>query len=113
LFTALIDIAKYIFLPWYQKGIIMKKSMFLPLFIFTNISFIFLQIHKHSKFIKLSYDKQSKEKEKNELLKQKQELGLALHTYASNKETIKKFAIENLHMKKIKLIQLKKLEKYE
>ena len=86
----------------------MKRSLFISLFIGTNIFFVFLQIHRHSLFIKVSYEKQRQEKIKTELAQKKQNL---IHELYSLKDrgAIKKFAEAELGMHKVKLNQIKKL----
>lgn len=84
----------------------MKKAYFITLFVGMHIIFIILQIHKQSSFIKLSYDKQRLEKEKRELLTQKDTLTQQL-SQLQDHETIKEFALNRLKMKQVSLKQIR------
>ncbi len=89
----------------------MKQSTFLALFITANISFIFLQVHKHSKRIKLSYTKQIIENQKISLIKQKQELTHNLYTL-NDRASIKQYIKENkdtLALVPVRINQIKKV----
>lgn len=87
----------------------LKRNIFVILFISVNILFIFLQIHKQSTFIKLSYENQRLEKEKQQLVHKKEELTQKLYELQDPSE-IKKFASNDLNMQKIKLNQIKKID---
>jgi len=87
----------------------MKKNTFIALFITTHIVFIALQIHKHTLFIKESFRKQKNEKEKLKLEQNQQELTHELYALR-NQGAIKKFAEKKLHMKPIRLNQVKTLK---
>lgn len=84
----------------------MKKAYFITLFVGMHIIFIILQIHKQSSFIKLSYDKQRLEKEKRELLAQKDTLTQQL-SQLQDHETIKEFALNTLKMEQVSLKQIR------
>jgi hypothetical protein len=87
----------------------MKRGIFLTIFISTHITFVVLQIHKHSQFIKQSYRKQKNEQLRNKLLQEKQSLvhqWYALH----NQDQIKEYAQKKLGMIAINLQQIKKLD---
>jgi len=86
----------------------MKRSYFIVVFISTHVFFIFFQIHKHSKIVKLSYQKQKNEQRKERLAQKIQELTQKLYAQ-KERSAIKKFAQEKLKMKKMKLSQIKKL----
>ncbi len=87
----------------------MKRPYFITIFVATHIFFIFFQIHKHSKIIRLSYQKQKSEQKREQLVQRVQELTQQLHAL-KEKSSIKKFAQETLGMQKIKLSQVKKIE---
>ena len=84
----------------------MKKAYFIALFVGMHIIFIILQIHKQSSFIKLSYDKQRLEKEKRELLAQKDTLTQQL-SQLQDHDVIKQFALNELNMKQVSLKQIR------
>ncbi len=84
----------------------MKKAYFITLFVGMHIIFIILQIHKQSSFIKLSYDKQRLEKEKRELLTQKDTLTQQL-SQLQDHDVIKQFALNRLKMKQVSLKQIR------
>jgi len=84
----------------------MRRPYFIISFIATHIFFIFFQIHKHSKIIKFSYQKQKYEQKKEQLQEQLQELTQTLCNL-KKQATVKQFAQETLNMKKIKLSQVK------
>ncbi|MBA3954454.1 hypothetical protein H0X48_04000 [Candidatus Dependentiae bacterium] len=83
-----------------------NKKLFIGFFLVVQVFLIFFHIHKQSSFTTLSYQKQKYEKRKNELIDLKQQLKQALYT-AQNLSSIKQFALNTLHMKEIKLSQIK------
>jgi hypothetical protein len=85
-----------------------SKNLFFTAFVAVNVIFIFLQIHKQSTFVKLSYEKQRLEKEKEELTQTKETLSQKLYEL-KNPSNVKKYAINKLNMEKIKLNQIKKI----
>jgi hypothetical protein len=91
-----------------EKEYHMNNRMFITFFISIHIIFIFLQIHKQSYGIELSYQKQKHEKMRQELIEKKnsliQELNIAQH-----RSTIKGYAQNTLKMKEISLSQIKQL----
>lgn len=87
----------------------MKKNIFTPIFIFTQLFFIFFYIYQNSYAIKLSYQKQKQEKQISTLRTKKQKLKQEL-IYLKDKDVIKKFAQEDLNLQLIKLNQIKKLD---
>jgi hypothetical protein len=93
------------------KGVAMKRSSFISLFIVTNISFVLLHIHKQSHLIKLSYSKQKIELEKQTLAKLKQTLTNQLYSL-HDRAQVKKFVQDhpNLQLKPIKIGQIKKIQ---
>jgi len=87
----------------------MKRPYFIVIFIVAHIFFIFFQIHKHSKVIKLSYKKQKSEQKKELLVQTIQDLKQQLYEM-QKRSSIKKFAQEQLKMRKIKLSQINKIK---
>jgi uncharacterized membrane-anchored protein YhcB (DUF1043 family) len=87
----------------------MRKKYFITLFIAFHIGFIALKIDKQSRFIKLSYEKQKLEIEKETLIQQKQEL--THHLYALKKPSlVKRFAHEKLQMESLNLKRVKRIQ---
>ena len=86
----------------------MKKNLFLTLFIITNIGFLFLQIRKQMLFIKESFRKQKYERTVAKLEQKRQEIEHAMHI-AQNKQEVKQYAQDELHMKPVRIAQLKKV----
>jgi cell division protein FtsL len=85
-----------------------KKKFFIAFFIAVQLFLIFFHIHKRSIFIKLSYEKQKYEKQKEQLLERKQQLRQELAA-VQDLQTIKKNALTELKMQKIALDQIKAL----
>jgi hypothetical protein len=86
----------------------MKKISFIPLFITAHILLIFLQVHKHTLFIKNNYQHQQCEKEIVMLKEKRQTMTQTLYAL-KDREAIKKFAYEKLKMKPYALSQVKKI----
>ena len=86
----------------------MKKNSFLTLFIFCHVILIFLQIYKHTLFIKNSYNHQKYEKKLVALTEKKQNLTQKLYAL-KDREEIKKYAQNNLNMRPYTINQVKKL----
>lgn len=86
----------------------MKKNSFITLFITAHILLIFLQIHKHTLFIKNSYNHQECEKKIAALTEKKQTLTQELYVM-KDRDNIKKYAQEKLKMRPYALNQVKKL----
>ena len=86
----------------------MKKKSFLTIFISAHILLIVLQIHKHTLFIKNSYNHQQCEKKLATLTEKKQTLTQELYAL-KDRENIKKYAQEKLNMRPYALNQVKKL----
>jgi cell division protein FtsB len=86
----------------------MKKGKIIVTFMAMHIGFIFLQIHKHMRCIKLSFEKQKNEKLLAQLEKEKQELHNQLYAL-QNRAAIKEFAQEKLHLKTVSIDQIKRL----
>ncbi len=86
----------------------MKKNSFLTIFISAHIILIFLQIHKHTLLVKNSYNQQQCEKKIATLTDKKQTLTQELYAL-KDRENIKQYAQNNLHMRPYKLSQVKKL----
>ncbi len=85
----------------------MKKTTFISLFIGTHLCLIVMQIHKHSQFVKASYEKQKYEQEIESLVQQEQNLSQQLYAAKNLEETKKYAAAQNMH--KLKIHQVKKL----
>lgn len=90
----------------------MKKATFIALFVSAHVILIFLQIHKHSQRIRLSYQTQKNEAEKELLVQKKQDLTQQVYAL-KNRSAIKKFALNKLNMSKIQLKQINKLGRNE
>lgn len=86
----------------------MKKNYFITFFISAHIVLIFLQVHKHTLFIKNSYNQQQCEKKIAALTEKKQTLTQELYAL-KDRENIKKYAQNNLKMRPYALNQVKKL----
>ncbi|MEX0940161.1 MAG: hypothetical protein WDZ41_02285 [Candidatus Babeliales bacterium] len=86
----------------------MQKKTFIILFIGMHVIFILLQVHKQSYAIQLSYLKQKNDKIKQELIDKRKILTQEYYAM-QNKSSIKKFAQQELGMKKISLKQVKQL----
>lgn len=84
----------------------MNKATFISLVIVINLLFIFLQIHKSSQFIKVSYEKQKIEHEINTLAQEKEILTHKLYA-AQNQTSIKRYAQTVLKMRPVRFQQLK------
>lgn len=86
----------------------MKKNSFITLFITAHIVLIFLQVHKHTLFIKNSYNHQQCEKKTVLLTEKKQTLTQELYAL-KDRDNIKKYAQNKLNMRPYTLNQVKKL----
>ena len=86
----------------------MKKNFFITIIITVHIVLIFLQVHKHTLFIKNSYNHQQCEKKIVALTEKKQILTQELYAL-KDRESIKKYAQNNLKMRPYALNQVKKL----
>jgi len=87
----------------------MKKTTFISIFITAHVLFIILQIHKHSKFVKLSYVQQQHKKVYDRLVQKKEKI--KQHLYAQQDRTaVKKLAYEKLDMRQIRMGQIKSLD---
>lgn len=86
----------------------MKKNSFITILISAHIVLIFLQVHKHTLFIKNSYNHQQCEKKLARLTEKKQILTQELYAL-KDRENIKKYAQNKLHMRPYALNQVKKL----
>jgi len=87
----------------------MKKNYFITTFITAHIILIILQIHKHTLFIKNSYNQQQCEKKLIALTEKKQTLTQELYAL-KDRENIKKYAQAKLNMQPYALNQVKKLD---
>jgi hypothetical protein len=85
----------------------MKKYSFFTLFAFTQLVFVFLQIHKHMQFIKQSFRKQRNERMLVEYTHNKQDLMNKLYAQQS-REDIGQFAQKN-GLQAAKLSQVKRV----
>lgn len=90
----------------------MNHSRFITIFICAHVIFIFLQIHKHSQIIKYSYELQKNEQALAALSAKQEQLTQHLASLKSP-DAIKRFARKKLHMRPIKLTQMKKLINHE
>ena len=86
----------------------MKKFSFITFFITAHIILIFLQVHKHTLFIKNSYNQQLFEKNIATLKEKKQKFTQELHAL-KDRDAIKEFARHTLHMRPYTLNQITKL----
>ena len=86
----------------------MNKKSFISFFVATNLILVFLQIHKHTLFIKNSYEQQQCEKKIATLTEKKQTLTQELHSL-KDRQNIKKYAQNILKMRPYTLNQIKKL----
>lgn len=86
----------------------MKKKWFIGLFLGVNVFFIFFHIHKQSRLIKFSYQKQKNEIVREELIHQKKELEHQLQAL-KNHTNISKYAQATLKMEKVRLSAIKTL----
>ena len=86
-----------------------KKKAFtgaiIVIFVATNLLFIFLQIHKQSQFVRLSYDKQRLEKEHETLLKERNDFVHKLYLQQSRKH-VKQYAKDKLGMRPTSVRQM-------
>src|SRR3990167_5873121 len=92
--------------------VIKKKaltSVIIVIFVMTNLLFIFLQIHKQSQFVKLSYANQRLEKEKYQLIRQRNELVHQLYLQQSRKN-VQKYAQDQLGMHETSVRQIHKMD---
>ena len=80
------------------------------IFVATNLLFIFLQIHKQSQFVRLSYNKQRLEKEHESLLKQRNDLVHKLYLQQGRKH-VKQYAKDKLGMRSTTVRQVHKVNK--
>jgi len=88
--------------------LMIKKPSFISFFIAVHIILIFLQVHKHTLFIKHNYTQQMYEKKINALQDKKQQLTQELYAL-KDREAIKKFAHDTLQMRPYTLRQITKL----
>lgn len=86
----------------------MKKNSFIILFLAAHVLLIFLQIHKHTLFIKNNYKQQLCEKKIIALQEKYQTLTQQLHAL-KDRDAIKKYAYEKLKMRPYTLHQVKKI----
>ena len=80
------------------------------LFLVVNLLFIFLQIHKQSQFVKISYARQRLEKEKEHLTKQKNDLAQQLLLQQSRKN-VQNYASKQLNMRPTTVQQIHKIKR--
>lgn len=90
----------------------MNRTFFIYLFIFSHIGFVFLQIHKHTQFIKQTYAKQKNERLLASLQVKKQQLTQELYV-AKNHSAIQEFAKNKLNMAPVRLSQIKKVTAHD
>lgn len=85
----------------------MKKYSFFTVFLFAQLVFVFLQIHKHMQFIKQSFRKQKNERTLVEYTHKKQDLMNQLYAEQSRSD-IGQFAKDN-GLQAAKLSQVKRV----
>jgi len=83
-------------------------SLIVIVFVVINLIFIFLQIHKQSQFVKLSYARQRLEKEKDQLIRQRNELVHQIYLQQSRKN-VQKYAQDQLGMRETSVAQIHKV----
>lgn len=86
----------------------MKKQIAIGLFISIQLLFITLHIHKESRLVKLSYQKQSCQEELKKLIAQKENLTSTLCDL-QNPKRVKHFVQEKLGMQPLALKKIKRL----
>ena len=86
----------------------MKKKSFITIFIAAHIVLIFLQVYKHTLFIKNGYKHQECEKKIALLKEKKQSLTQELYSL-KDRNAIKQYAHDKLNMRPYALHQIKKL----
>ena len=86
----------------------MKKRSFFTLCIAANLFLFILYIHKNNYRVKLSFKRQKYEIQKNNALKEKERL-LQKLCLLQNKQTIKEYAIHELHMQPLTLNHVKNI----
>lgn len=84
----------------------MKKAYFITLFLSTNLFFIFFLVYKKSVMIELSFQKQTYEKQKVALIKQKENIQAKLCSL-QNRVALQDYAQHELHMQKLDRKQVK------
>ena len=95
-------------LPEHRQREIMRKINFITFFITVHSILIFLQVHKHTLFIKNNYKQQEYEKQRAALTEKKEILTQELHAL-KDRETIKQFAYNTLKMRPYTLHNIIKL----
>lgn len=83
----------------------MVKMKFLSIFFLVVVFFIFFRIYQHNLLIRLNYEKQRVESEKDELKKKKNEL-LVKYFEIKDQHRVKTVAQEKLGMQPLKLSQI-------
>ncbi len=84
----------------------MKKAYFITLFLGTNLFFIFFLVYKNSVMIQLSFQKQTYEKQKVALIKNKEHIRAQL-CLLQNRAHIQEYAQGELKMQKLDRKQIK------
>lgn len=83
-------------------------SAVVVIFVTINLLFIFLQIHKQSQFVKLSYSRQRLEKEQEQLIRQRNDLVHQIYLQQDRKH-VQKYASDKLGMSKTGVGQIHKI----
>ena len=83
-------------------------NLVVAVFVVINLLFIFLQIHKQSQLVKISYSRQRLEKEQMLLNKKRNELVHQLHLQQSSK-VVKKYANKQLGLRNTNVTQIHKI----
>ena len=95
-----------------KKGCVaMKKITFIAVFLSTHVLLVFLQIYKHSQYIKISYARQTNECRKEELMHRVQKLTHQLQTLKKS-STISTLAKKS-GMRNVKINQIHTLPTHE
>ncbi len=84
-------------------------STMITVFIAINVCFVFLQIHKQSRFVRLSYMYQRLEHERDDLLRERDDLVHKLHLQQGSK-LIRNYASSELGMKQTVVHQVHKVD---
>lgn len=83
-------------------------GVIVAVFVVVNLLFIFLQIHKQSQLVKISYSRQRLEKEQDQLTKKRNEVVHKLHLQQSS-SVVKKYATKQLGLRNTNVNQIHKI----
>ena len=90
----------------------MNRTFFISIFLATHLGFVFLQIHKHTQFVKQTFSRQKNERLLASLAVKKQQLTQELYI-AKNHNAIQEFAKTNLNMAPVRLGQIKQVTPHD